>query len=1028
MRKMNTLRVSTASFVLGLSLISAPAMAQATAQDEAEEEAEDAASDGNLVVITGSRIARPEVEGAAPLIASIDAETIEQRSFNNLVDVLEEIPGFGVSVSPNGGQAGFSVGQSFVNLFGIGSQRTLTLVNGRRFVSSNTASNFGGANSGLQVDLNVIPISLVENVDVLTVRGATTYGSDAVAGTVNVILKDDFEGLEVTGQYGLYEEGDGDQYRVSATLGGNFDDGRGNITANFEYTDASGILSTARRRTADQLFFTTPEDPDSPFGTVLIRDRRIQPLTRGGLPTRGFGAGTALLPFGGGFTNANGDNVQFDRNGNLVAYDLGGGTGSVVNVSGGDGLNLAETAQITSDLERLTLYALGHYDITDNIRFFFEANYAETSAVELANQPVFQSVLFGGDSGSLGVLLSNPFLTDQARATLLRPGNLSNAAGVQNLNFDVDGDGVNDDTRFTLQRASLDLLGSTNANFGELELFRIVGGFDGGLELGGRDFQYSISYNYGRSQSISTSTALVQENFLNAVDAVRDPATGNIVCRSSLNPPDISTSARIANTPETPQAIAGCVPLNLFGEGVASPEAIDFVTATTLAESVNTQRVFNVNFGGSPFDIFYGNPVSFNIGYENRNERARFTPDGFLQEGLGRSVPIAPVTGAFETNEFFGEVFIPIIQPANGSFIYSFELDASIRFIDNSLAGSDEVWTVGGTLAPIPDITFRGSYTESVRAPAITELFLPAVSVFSFADDPCDARNIGEGPAPATRAANCAADGIGQPFTSIIQDASQQITSSGNPNLLNEQSEAWTVGVILQPSFIPRLSLTVDWIDIKLTNAIVSLTLEQILNSCYDSSSFPNTPTCGQFTRAADGQISGALVGDSNAGSFNFAGLQATLRYNFDLTDVFGGDGDLGNLGIIARYFYQDESNQSIVDVTDDFNGEIGDFRHEANATLTYRKGGTTFSMTGIYFSSAVFDNDNTPTSQDILGVGDYFLVNTTLRQEINEMFDVRFTVDNLFEEEAPFPSSSTTVYNSGILGRRYTVAVTGRF
>lgn len=1021
MRISTQLRLSAGSFAVGLALASAPAFAQDVDADEDVSVAEDESED-SVITVTGSRILRPETEGAAPLIASISAETIDQRAFNNVIDALNEVPGFGVSVSANGGQAGFSVGQNFANLFGIGSQRTLTLVNGRRFVSSNTASNFGGAASGLQVDLNVIPISLIENIDVLTVRGATTYGSDAVAGTINLLLKDDFEGLEVTSQYGLFEEGDGDTFRTSVTLGGNFDDGRGNLTANFEYTDTQGILSTARAVTASQPFIT---------GDTLIINRRISALTRGGIPTNGFGFG-GLPAFGGTFSDADGNPLQFAPDGSLVPFDLGETFGAV-NASGGDGLSLAETAQVTSDLERLTFFTLGNYELTDNLRFFFEANYAETSSTELANQPAFQSALFGqlpnnpSVSGPLGILIDNPFLSDAARSTLLLPGNLSDADGNPILNFDLDGDGVDDTTRFSLQRASLDLLGGDNANSGELELFRVVGGLEGDLEFGGRDFNYSVSYIYGRSQQISTSTSIVQANFINAVDAVTDD-DGNIVCRVTRDgPAAFSTSTNVAGAPISPLADTGCVPLNLFGDGAPSQAAIDFVTTTVTSEAVNTQRIFNANFGGSPFDIF-GNPVAFNIGYENRNEEARFTPDGFLNQGLGRSVAIEEVAGAFETDEFFGELLLPIIQPSNDSFIYLLEFDGSIRYIDNSLAGSDEAWTVGGRFAPIPDITFRGSYTESVRAPSITELFLPAVTAFSFADDPCDADTVDDGPDPATRAANCASIGIDtSTFQSNIEDASQEITSSGNPNLLNETSQAWTVGAVIEPRFIPRLTLTVDWIDIELTNAIESLILTDILASCFDSTSFPNVPTCSQFQRDADGQIIDAQTGESNAGAFNFAGLQATIRYNFDVSDIFGGDSDLGNIGIFGSYFYQDESNQTIVDSVTDFNGELGDFRHEANATLTYRNGGTTWSLNSVYFSSSVFDNDEAQVDPfDTLS--DFIVFNTTLRQEINENFAVRFTVDNLFEEETPFPSASTNTFFQGTVGRRYTVGLTGRF
>ena len=997
---------------LATMTIATPALAQDTDVDDDESVADQGATVdptefGDAIVVTGSRIVRPELEGAAPLIAAIGEEELEERSFTNVAQALNEVPGFGTPVSSTGGQAGFSVGQNFVNLFGIGTQRTLTLVNGRRFVSSNTASNFGGAAAGLQVDLNVIPISLVERIDVLAVKGATTYGSDAVAGTVNLILKDDFEGLEVTGQYGIFEDGYGANYLANATVGGNFADNRGNIAVNFEYQKQDGVLLLSTDRGRNDYFRQSD--------TNVYDNRRISILTAGGLPSR-----TGGLSF---LTNANGDQVQFDSSGNLIAYDPGDPQ-DIVSSAGGDGLNLNRSSQVLSDLERYSLFALGHYDITDNIRMFFEANYAHNQAVELANQPVYQSALFGGDSRALGLVLSNPFLTDQARGVIA--GNFdANGDGVADLNFDRDGDGVNDDTRFFIQRAGFDLLGGSNPNFQQLELFRVVGGLEGDLQFGDRDFFWNVSYAYGKSQAISQSTALVQSNFLNAIDAVRDPDTGEIVCRVLLDPPTAQGSGQ-PNTPEQVRAVTDCVPLNLFGEGVASPEAIDFVTAETLAESTNTQNIFNANFGGGLFDLF-DNEVAFNVGYEYRKEEQTFTPDGFLQEGLGRSVAIAPVAGTFNTNEFFGEILIPIIQPSNGLFIDRLEFDASIRYIDNSQAGSAEVWSVGGQFAPIEDITIRGSYTESVRAPAITELFLPGVSVFSFADDPCDFEFRDDGAQPATRQANCAADGLGADFDSIINEASQEITSSGNPDLLNEESQSWTAGIIVQPRFIPGLTITADWVDIELTNAITTLDLTDVLRSCYDNTNFPNVPTCNQFTRGPDGQITSALVGQSNAGSFEFAGLQASLRYGFGLGDVFGGNSDLGDIDLIGRYFYLDQSQFTVVGVLDDDRGEIGDFKHEANATIRYSNGPISVSTTGTYLSSASFDLEENQDNE-FARVGDYFVLDATIGFEINDNFRAAFTVNNLLEAELPFPSFSTTQYTDAFLGREFLFRITTNF
>lgn len=1029
MKKLSLLKAGAATAVIALT-VSTPAFAQdAAAQTEETVAAEAEAEPSSVITVTGSRIARPELEGAAPLIAVVGSEQIERRGFINVAQALNEIPGFGTPVSSAGDQSSYSVGQNFVNLFGIGSQRTLTLVNGRRFVSSNTASNFGGAAAGLQVDLNVIPVSLIDRVDVLAVKGATTYGSDAIAGTVNLILKDDFEGLEATGQQGIYQAGDGESTFGSITAGGNFADGRGNIAANFEYANQKGVLTNSRAL-GRQAIFRDSED-------LVISPDRIFLLTGGGLPTRGGGlvdGGYITTVFGlpeGGFRNAAGNFVQFNNQGQLVDYDIGDTSdGNLVRGNGGDGLDLNRAGQLLSDLERYSLFAIGHYDVTDNISFFFEGNYASTRSTELANQPVYQSGLFSGDSLGLGVNLSNPFLTDQARSVLLRPGNLADAAGNQILNVDTDGDGVNDDTQFFLQRAGFDLLGGSAPDFQQLDLFRIVGGFKGDFEVGGgRNWNWNASYSFGRSQAISSSRSLVQANFLNAVDVVTDPATGNPVCRVTLNPPTAPGTG--VGTPAQPNSVTACVPLNLFGEGVASREAIDFVTTTILAESSNQQNIFNANLGGGLFDLF-DNEVGFNVGYENRRERQTFTPDGFQQQGLGRSTPITPVDGSFSTNEFFAEVLVPIITPGNDSFIHRLEFDGSFRYIDNSIAGSGEVWSVGTQFAPVADLTFRGSYTESVRAPAITELFLGQSQLFSFADDPCDPDFIDDGNNPARRLANCQADGLPVGFDSQIDDASQEISTSGNPNLLNEESKSWTVGAILQPRFIPGLSLAVDWVDIELTNAIVQLDLTSVLRACYDNEDFPNAilpdgqNACNLFQRDSNFQIIGAQTGQANAGSFDFAGLQATLQYNFDLAGLFGGEGDLGNLNLLGRYFYTDTNRFVVVGVPDDNAGEIGNFKHSFNGQVVYTKDNFQFALTGNYLSGASFDLEE-DQSAPFAKVGDYLVFDATLGVDVSDKVSLGFTVNNLFEEEPPFPSRDPAQYGQGMLGREFLFRITTR-
>jgi iron complex outermembrane receptor protein len=246
----------------------------------------EASEDGTTIIVTGSRISRPNFDTVEPSVV-ISADQIESRGFETLGQALNELPAFGVpGSSPVGGQSSFGPGQSFVNFLGLGSERTLTLVNGRRFVGSNTASIFGPTGQGgNQVDLNVIPTKLIDRVETIVIGGAPIYGSDAIAGTVNVILKRDYEGVELDAQYGISSRGDASNYRFRALAGKNFLDGRANVTISGEYNRGEGLLQTDRPRLYDGGFFGRPNDPDSPFDNVIFRDRRIPTISEFGIPT-----------------------------------------------------------------------------------------------------------------------------------------------------------------------------------------------------------------------------------------------------------------------------------------------------------------------------------------------------------------------------------------------------------------------------------------------------------------------------------------------------------------------------------------------------------------------------------------------------------------------------------------------------------------------------------------------------------------------------------------------------------------------
>ncbi|HEX8554701.1 MAG TPA: TonB-dependent receptor [Sphingomonas sp.] len=954
------------------------------------------AAESDTIVVTGSRIARAGYDTLQPTTV-VDNELIEARGYTNIGEALSEQPAFGApGSSPVGAQSTFGPAQTFVNFFSLGSQRTLTLVNGRRFVSANTATIFGPTNPGSQVDLNLIPTRLIDRIETIAVGGAPIYGSDAIAGTVNLILRRDFKGLEVDAQYGITEDGDAREYRFRGLAGASFLDDRANLTVSAEYSNAAGLVATDRPLTAAGRFFTAPPaSANSPFDQVLFENRRITAFTAGGVPL--ISPGASPRSTGVGVRDAQGNVVQFGPGGALIPFNFGTATGSSINASGGNGFNLAEVTNLLSPTERLIGTALASFQVADNVRLFGEAWYARTTGTNIVDQPAYNTALFGpvGDpAGPLQISINNPFLTPQARATI--------AANLP-VGQDV----------FFLSRANTDI--STGRATSRQQLYRFVGGLEGNFNVGDREFAWEISGNYGRATGRGVVPELNQQNFLNALNAIRDPS-GNIVCApGALNSPVAALSAT-------------CAPLNLFGQGAPSQAARDYITTIARPVTRNTQRTFTASVTGPLFRLPGGN-VEVVAGYENRRETTSFEPGAFYEQGLGRSIPISPVSGRFTTNEVFGELRVPIISPDMGlGFIHRLELEGAARWVDHSIAGGALTWTAGARLAPVRDITFRGNFTRSIRAPAITEAFNPSSQAFETANDPCDIRFIGSGPDPARRAANCAAAGVPAGLTSNIVEFTIPVTVAGNANLENEVADSWTVGAIIQPRFLPRFSLAVDWVDIRLNQAIVTLGAEQTLEACFDAPSFPSA-ICSNVQRDPAGQVTFIQTGFANAASLDFQGLTASMSWRTPLPTFLGEDAELG---LSANYLYIDKLEQRVGAGDIDLQrGALGNSKHQATVNATYRNGPFNWLVQGQYTGPAVFDPNESTGTRDPQGVDDFLLFNTTFNWDINDRFGFRFIVNNVADVKPPYPvpgGGGTVTYFPGILGRSFRAGATLRF
>lgn len=1020
--KRNLLAQAMAAALIQVFVLPVSAQEAAQAPEEEQEAPSEArAATLDKVIVTGSRIRRAGFDTLEPATV-ITREAIEVRGFTNLADAINEGPSFGIGATPEAGQSSFGVGVNFANQFGLGTARTLTLINGRRVVSSNTPTIFGPAGAGLQVDLNIIPVQWVDRVENLTVGGAPTYGSDAIAGVINIITRRDYEGAEISSTYGITDSNDTRRENISAAAGSNFANGDGNfmITTSFDSIDPTALTSRKWGRNAFS-FRTNPcastvpagrdaatdgrVNTDVPFQTcspsaatdgipnqVLIRDDRFNTFTAGGL----------LL----------GTGLQFDGNGDLVPFAVGNRFGANAssansfNSSGGDGFNLAETSQLTSGIIRRNATIDVSYQVAERTRLFFEGLFYDANSEELIDQPIFNINLFGGQSAPITFSADNPLLSQQNRDVLA-------AAGI---------------TSFRLSRASRDLV--TNNARAETELQRFVFGLDGDFDVGSRTFYWEASVNYGDNDSRFFQTVLNQQNFINSLNVAE--VNGQIVCTGTPIP------GLTVPGGNTPRADANCVPLNLFGEGRPSDAARNYVTDETITETQLQQKVFNVSISGDLFDI-WGGPVAFSAGAERRIEKGSFQPDFFQANGLGRAVPITPTLGSFSTNEVFAELLIPLVdRDADLPLLKRFDLTGKYRHVDSTVNGGFDAYTVGFQWEPFADLQFRGNFTRSLRAPAITELFTPSAEIFTAVPDPCDTRNVASGTRPDVRQANCAAfyQAFGldpNDFTSVAVNATIRGATSGDPNLENESSDAYTAGLVFQPSFISGLRMAVDYYKIDISNTIANLNAAAIATGCFDNTNFNTGDVanansfCSRIRRTPDGQIDFIQTGFVNGGFLDFTGWTAEIAYSKNLAEwgfAYGGD-----LSLVATGFKTTRLQNSINNVvTNDDKGELGNSEHRGQLTAAYNRERWGFNWQVDYQDGAVISNDATPESRDINGTSSYWLHNAGVRVKVLERGSLRLAVTNVFDKNPPIPTLGLSAGVFDILGRRYSLTFNWKF
>lgn len=876
------------------ALIAAVATVPAQAQDAPATATADEA-EASEIVVTGSRIRRAESDNAVPIV-DVDQQAIVDRGYISVADALNDLPSNVPMLNQaDGGGESSGPGIQSPNLFGLGVGRTLTLVNGRRMVTSAAGIGAGNGIGDAQVDSNIIPIGLLDRIEVYQGGGAAVYGSDAIAGVVNYILKDDFEGLELDAQSGISGRGDYDTYALRGTAGTNFAGGRGNVAVDVGWSSTPMLYFSDRPLSnLGRLTVSNPANTSDSDGIPALKEifnSAFWPFNTNGVIFNAPAPPPSLLT-----RDASGSPLQFSPSGDVVPYNMGT-YANIPFASGGDGFPYQELVGLRTGVERLTANLVGHYDLTDRVTISTELLYARTRGTQLPQGNSYTTLSGGTYAGPIAFTIDNPFLTDQARAVLsaARP---SFAAG----------------SPLFLSKYFYDLVPDNSART-TTDTYRAALSLDGDFDVGDRNFYWSVSASYGRVEGQQRGWGVITERFNNAIDAVS--SGGQIVC-------GINADADPTNDD------AACAPINPFGAGNVSQAARDYVSTRTGMDWTNEQVDVLATLGGTVVALPTGE-VAFSTAYEHRNEYASFTPLEANALGLiGDGTQVLAQSGSYNTDELSAEVIVPLIGgDITLPLVQALELKGAFRYVDNSIAGTENVWDLGLRWKVTDGVTLRASRSRNFRAPTLTQLLSPTTSGFGAAGfDPCDADRINGGPDPATRYQNCLALFQANPGYGVYADGTNAgasaatrlagfqsgtenfetatILSGGNPNLRNETSKVWTYGIVLEPRFIPGLTFSADRIEIDLSDGLVFFDTADFAAACYDSAN-PDPSVCNAFTRLATADPANPggtiITGTSttfNAGVIRYRGEVYTLDYRFPLDTVFGGD-NLGNLRLTVQ-------------------------------------------------------------------------------------------------------------------------------
>jgi len=854
------------------------------------------------VFVTGSRISRPGFDAPTP-VTSIDSDYLLQLGYVNVGAAVQQLPINKASLTPEtNGFGSFNVGAQIVNLRALGSNRTLTLVDGRRHIASTDTAN---------VDLNLIPPLLLERTEVVTGGASAAYGSDALAGVVNVILDKDLEGLRFQADYYQTGDGDGESMHLSAAGGTSLFDGRAHLIIGGEYEDAEGIDSCMLVRdwcsNRPGVITNSQSATNGEPRNIITDDVRMGGMTSGGLIVGANFTGTGYVP--GSNTAGNGVpptlatthplyGTQFDAAGNPIPFQNGAYyNNNNPNQRGGDGFSRGETVNVRVPVERLSLFTHLNFELTDTTNLFFEVSGGTVDSSNLGAARWFNNQF------SVLILRDNPFLP---------------AATAQIMD-------ANAIASFRLGK-HWDDWGRVESHSNN-EVYRLVVGANGDLSDGWTwDTYYQLGYN-SREQYLLRQS--ITNNHYRALNATTNPANGQPICRDLLSP-----------DPNVRAAAAGCVPLNPFGTNNWDPAARDYALGTLQEWYKMNEYVVAGNVQGEIFDVG-GGPVAVAAGMEYRVDSGAITHDPCGLRSCYWQNYGDDFGGDLDVTEGYVELDMPFVRDKRAAKLVDLNValrqthyrntqeahtehhnDGTDEFVDYRSSTIDATtWKFSGMWDPTEWLRFRATKSRDIRAPNFDELY--------------------------SRTESLGFTGVSNPWTGI-QDTPITITS-GNVGLDPEEGDTTTLGVVFSPSWAwgDGFRLSVDLWEIQVHGAVSRLGVNPIISQCYAG----NQELC-ELIDTPGSTITEVRNATLNLDVYETSGLDIEAAYNLDL------DGG-ANLGFRLFATRTDEVATIIGGVKTDYAGVTGGAgfaqpEWALNGTVSWAKGPVSLALQGRYIDSGI--------------------------------------------------------------------------